>query len=181
MEQSMGVAVELYFDEASEQQLRQLQGQLTSQGIPPILEQLGFRPHLSLAGFASTPPEPIIPLVQAFAASTEPFTIALSHLGVFPTTEGVVFLAPTLTHHLTRLHQRFHQQLAHAALAADRYYQPDQWVPHCTIATDVAPNQVATAIHVLLQAFRPMHVRCIAIGVITYRPARQQALFGLGS
>jgi hypothetical protein len=38
----MGVAVELYFDTASEQQLRQLQDRLTSQGIPPILEQVGF-------------------------------------------------------------------------------------------------------------------------------------------
>ena len=177
----MGAAVELYFDDASEQQLRQLQAQLTSHGIPPILEQLGFRPHLSLAGFASTPPEQIIPLVQAFAASTEPFTITLSHLGVFPTTEGVVFLAPTLTRHLARLHQHFHQQLAHAALAADRYYQPDQWVPHCTIATVAEPHQVATAIRMLLQEFRPMQVWCTAVGVITYRPARQRAQFGLGS
>ena len=96
MEVQVGVAVELYFDTASEQQLRQLQDQLTSQGIPPILDQLGFRPHLSLAAFATGSPEPVIPLVRAFAQSSPPFAITFSHIGCFPTAEGVVFLAPTL-------------------------------------------------------------------------------------
>jgi 2'-5' RNA ligase len=179
MEEHMGVAVEVYFDSASEQQVRQLQTRLTSQGIPPILEQLGFRPHVSLAGFAGIPPEPVIPLVRAFAQSIQPFPITFSHLGVFPTAEGVVFLAPTLTQHLSRLHQSFHQQLAQVALVADRYYQPDQWVPHCTIATDLAPRQMATAIQLLVQEFRPLQVQCTAIGVITFRPALPQAQFAL--
>ena len=39
----MGVAVEVYFDEASEHQLHQLQAQLTSHGIPPILRAAGER------------------------------------------------------------------------------------------------------------------------------------------
>jgi 2'-5' RNA ligase len=175
----MGVAVEVYFDPASEQQVRQLQARLTSQGIPPILEQLGFRPHVSLAGFATTPPESIIPLVRAFAQSTQPFSITFSHVGVFPTAEGVVFLAPTLTHHLARLHHGFHQELAQAALVADRYYQPDRWVPHCTIATDLAPRQMATATQLLVQEFRPLQAQCTTIGVISFRPAVPQAQFAL--
>jgi 2'-5' RNA ligase len=175
----MGVAVELYFDSASEQQLRKLQDRLTSQGIPPILKKLGFRPHVSLASFTDVPPEPVIPLTQAFAQSIHPFPITLSHIGVFPTTEGVVFLAPTLTDHLARLHHDFHQRLTQAALVADRYYQPDQWTPHCTIATDLATKQVATAIELLVQEFRPGQVECTAIGVITYRPAHPQAQFTL--
>jgi 2'-5' RNA ligase len=176
----MGVAVEVYCDPASEQQLRQLQARLASQNIPPLLEQLGFRPHVSLAGFATTPPEDVIPLVRAFSQSIQPFPITFSHLGVFPAVEGVVFLAPTLTQHLARLHHGFHQQLAEAGLVADGYYQPDQWVPHCTIATDLAPRQVATAIELLVQEFRPLQVQCTAIGVITFRPARPQAQFALG-
>jgi hypothetical protein len=179
MEEHMGVAVELYFDTASEQQLRQLQDRLTSHSIPPILAQLGFRPHVSLAGFATTAPEPVIPLVRAFAQSGHPFAITFTHIGVFPTAEGVVFLAPTLTHQLARLHHGFHQQLAQRALMADRYYQVDQWVPHCTIATGLTPRQIATAIQVLAQEFRPLQVQCTAIGVITYRPACPQAEFTL--
>jgi 2'-5' RNA ligase len=175
----MGVAVELYFDTASEQQLRRLQDQLTSQGLPPILEQLGFRPHVSLAGFAATAPEPIIPLARAFAQSSAPFAITFNHIGVFPTAEGVVFLAPTVTQQLARLHHSFHQQLAQVALMADRYYQPDHWVPHCTIATDFTPRQIAAAIELLLREFRPLQVQCTAIGVITYRPVLPQAEFAL--
>jgi hypothetical protein len=52
MEEHMGVAVERYFDSGSEQLVHQLQARLTSHGIPPTLEQLGFRPHISLAAFA---------------------------------------------------------------------------------------------------------------------------------
>jgi 2'-5' RNA ligase len=173
----MGVAVEVYFDPVTEQSLRQFQTTLTAHGIPPILDQLGFRPHLSLAVFSDATPEQLIPIVQAFAHNTHRFALTFSHIGVFPTDEGVVFLAPTLTDHLATLHRDFHQCLDQAACGADQYYQPDHWVPHCTIAMDVAPPQVATAVKVLLQKFRPIRVQCIEIGIITFRPAIPQASF----
>jgi hypothetical protein len=52
-------------------------------------------------------------------------------------------------------------------------------VPHCTIAMDLAPRHVATAIEVLLREFHPIRVQCTEIGIITFRPVIPQARFGL--
>lgn len=177
----MGIAIEVYFDPATEQVLRQLQAALTARGIPPISDDLGFRPHLSLAVFSDTAPELLIPMVQAFARITRRFALTLSHIGLFPTAEGIVFLAPTLIDQLVALHQEFHHCLVQAACRADPYYQPDHWVPHCTIATDLAPPHVATAVEVLLQEFQPIRIECTEIGIITFRPVVPQASFGLSA
>jgi len=177
----MGIAVEVYFDLATEQMLRQLQRTLSTHGIPSVQGHLGFRPHLSLAVFSDAAPEPLIPIVQAFADNTHRFPLTFSHIGLFRAAEGVVFLAPTLTDQLITLHQDVHQRLDQAACRADAYYQPDRWVPHCTIATDLAPPHIATAIEVLLQEFHPIRIQCTEIGIITFRPVIPQARFGLSA
>ena len=100
-------------------------------------------------------------------------------MGVFPTTEGVVFLAPTMTEHLRHIHTQFHRRLEQTGLRADRYYRPDLWVPHCTITTDITVQQMAKAVELLIGTFRPIEAQCTALGVITYRPAVLQSQFAL--
>ena len=168
----MGYAVELYFDAGAESTLRRLIADLAAAGVPDILGQLGARPHVSLAVFAAVDPEALIEQTAAFAGVTAPFDLTLSHIGTFPTTEGIVFAGPTPTAHLLSLHRAYHERLASAGITPDNYYVPERWVPHCTTATDLTPAQVAMAVCFCVEAFRPVQVTCQEIGVISYRPVR---------
>ena len=173
----MVVAIEVYFDPASEQLLCALQDALAANGVPAIPAHTDARPHVSLAVLSDASPDPFIPVAQTFAQEVHPFTLTLSHVGVFPGTEGVVFLAPTLTERLATLHRAFHQRLEQVNRPAHPYYRPDQWVPHCTIASNLIPSQIASAVQVILKGYKPIQVECTQIGVITGFPILSHGCF----
>jgi hypothetical protein len=90
-----------------------------------------------------------------------------------------VFLAPTFTQQLRRLHWSFHASLIKAGLTDNPYYEPDQWGPHCIMTTDIDPKQVSLAVQTLVEMFNPFETQCISIGVISLRPVSTQACFRL--
>src|SRR4051812_18091288 len=51
-EMPMGFAVEMYFDEKTEKTLRDLRKVLSDAGVRPVLDEIGDRPHISLAVFS---------------------------------------------------------------------------------------------------------------------------------
>lgn len=167
----MGLAVELYFDEVTEQSIRQLRQTLTDAGISSILDDLGDRPHISLAGLPGEDISTLLPIIEEFAQNVAPFTLKLSAIGLFPTSEGVLYLSPAPTETLLAIHRRFHQELAKTFIEVNPYYQPDVWVPHCTIATDLHASQLADAVKICLQTFKPIVVNCREIGLVKFRPA----------
>lgn len=175
----MLVAVELYFDEVGEAQVRKLVQTLGDRNIPPHLERLGFQPHISLTVLADTAVEPVVALVRRVALSLKPIAMDFSYVGAFPTKEGVAFLAPLFTEHLRRTHQTFHTALEHAGLVSHPYYLPDRWVPHCTMTTDLTADELGQAVQVLSQEFKPFSVQCTALGVISVRPLVRHGRFPL--
>ncbi|NJO83033.1 MAG: hypothetical protein HC828_09555 [Blastochloris sp.] len=54
----MGLAIECYFDAPGDQAVRAVRRALTEAGIPPTLDQLGDRPHVSLTVMPQTMPHP---------------------------------------------------------------------------------------------------------------------------
>jgi 2'-5' RNA ligase len=175
----MGLAVELYFDTAAEQTIRQIRQTLTNAGIPPILDALGGRPHISPAGFPGDDATPLLPQIETFAQTAGPFVVTLSAIGVFPTLAGVLFLAPTPTQTLLARHRHLHELVATTPLAINPSYRPEVWVPHCTLATDLQPAQIAAAVEVCMQAFTPFPVTCCEVGLIRFRPVRSIHTYAL--
>src|SRR3954465_1410669 len=105
----MGFAVELYFDPATERILRDLRSALTAAGIKPVLDEIGDRPHISLAVFSQIDPDELLPELEDFAGEMNVMPITLSAIGSFPTAEAVLFLAPAITQELMDVHWDLHQ------------------------------------------------------------------------
>ncbi len=164
----MGLAVELYFDAAAEQAVRDLRAELVRGGLPPSLEALNDRPHISLAVLSASDPEPLLAQLASFARATPPFPLTLSTVSAFPSAEGVPFLSPAPTEALLRHHRGFHRLFGDRA--DNPYYQPDVWVPHCTLAGGLAPAQMAVAIEICLRMFKPLELTCREVGLIRFRP-----------
>jgi hypothetical protein len=93
----MGFAVEMYFDDAADSRVRNVWRLLAERGVPPLLSEIGSQPHISLAVLESLEPNRLRPSIAEFARTTRPIDLRLSAIGTFPSSEGVVYLAPSLT------------------------------------------------------------------------------------
>lgn len=177
----MGYAVELYFDEQTTARVAELTGQIYAACGGVDLADLGFTPHISLAGHDRLAVDEITPIIAELARQTPPFEVKLDAIGLFPTTQGVVYLAPVVTEQLLCLHREFSAHATAAGQTAHPYYRPGNWIPHCTVAHDLSPDQVPEAVRLCLSSQVFGAGRVIAVGLIEYRPARSLYRFALAA
>ena len=162
------IAVELYFDEATEDAILELRDVLYDVEIvtePGVIES---RPHISLTILQGD--EIPFDLLHAFASETAKRPVQLTSLASFGAKEGVVFLAPTPDDRLLDLHRDLHQRLDRSAFASRASYRPKLWVPHCTIEKDIPLASLARALEALLERFEPIEGELVDVGAVRYPP-----------
>ncbi len=175
----MGIAIELYFDQESEEQIRLIRDTLFEHGIPGILDRIGERPHITLAVLPEVQIEMLLPMVESLAAETGPFPIGLSAIGTFPTFENVLYLAPPPTTRLLQIHETFHNRLVQADFPVARYYHPEKWVPHCTLDMEIPNAFFVAAIELCKRHFKPFEGHIQEIGIVRFRPVEVISQFPL--
>lgn len=164
----MGYAAEVYFDAETEAQIRTCWAALSSAGVGDDLGALGFRPHITLGICTDLPDLAAFRTELAqIAAELLPLDISLTSIGLFPST--ALFLAPTTTLPLLKLHQRFTRSFS-AAEGLAPLYATGKWVPHSTLTLNLRPDELSAAVEVALLAPLPMHGQLTEIGVSTSRP-----------
>ncbi|HEV8290701.1 MAG TPA: 2'-5' RNA ligase family protein, partial [Tepidisphaeraceae bacterium] len=175
----MGFAVEMYFDEKTEKTLRDLRKTLTEAGIRPVLDEMGDRPHISLAVFSQVDVDVLLEELEKFAGETRAMPMTLSAIGAFATAEAVLFLTPAITQELLDVHWDFHQMLGDLKMHPHAYYQPDRWVPHSTIAQNVEEGMVGKAFDVLRKSFKPISGKLVEMGLVRFRPVESLGCYQL--
>ena len=177
----MGYAVELYFDPVSDRAVRRIWSEIADGVGISTVSASGGRPHVSLAVYSDgLDHHSLSRELSAFSRSLIPFGFDLGSVGTFPTNEGVVFLAPVVTSELLDLHERFHTAFAKYGDWSSTYYLPGNWVPHCTVATDLTDAVIGQAVQHCREYFRPMRGRFQEIGLVEFRPIRELTTFKLG-
>jgi 2'-5' RNA ligase len=166
----MAFAIELHFDDASTSRLTGLWSQLQSVYGAPRRTELGVRPHVSLA-VLSEAPAALEEQIRLAAAHLAPFDIELGGVDHFPGEEGVIFIGAAASPPLRETHRRVTAALRMLGAANSPLYEPPQWRPHCTIATDVPGGLIADVITAAEAARRPRLVRAEALCGVSYRPA----------
>ena len=175
----MPFAVELFLDAAADAAVRAIWRALADAGVLRTMLDIGSHPHVSLADSEDLDAERFRPVLEAFARETRPLECSLASVGVFPTDEGVVFLAPVVTRQLLALHRAFHARCSAFGAEASAYYRPGNWVPHCTLAMGVAPAAVPEAVRVCLDAGVPIRGRFERVALVEFRPVRVVYAFDL--
>lgn len=171
------MAVELYFDAASEAAVRRVQQAIHSAGVERPPGPVDARPHISLT-VTEGASAALEPAVRAFARRTPPLPVRLSVVASFPGEQNVLFLAPTPDKTLLTLHRSFHVALHSAEVGSRPHYRPGAWVPHCTLAMNMPEAQLPRAFAVARAAFEPFSGRLEGIGIVTL-PLRTARLFPL--
>lgn len=176
----MAFAVVMYFDAATEAEVRSLWALLSEKQISSVMATMGIRPHISLAGIENLDAQQLCAMLQAFAQSTLPLTVKFGAVATFPTGQGVVYLAPIVTSELLRLHENFHVRLADLSLSSHEYYRPGNWIPHCTVAIDLPPESISAAVNACRTSnvFHEAHL--VKIALVEYLPVQEICVFPFG-
>ena len=173
----MPYAVELALDPSYAAVVRRVWHELDRAGIT-WMARSGAHPHVTVGIWETLDVEAITRELTRFADEAAPVPLAFASVGLFP---GVaVFLAPVVTAELLGLHERVHSRLDRLGAGAWDHYQPGAWVPHCTLATDLEPDQFGTALAIAGRAPLPLECHLVEVGIVKFRPVKQLISRALG-
>lgn len=176
----MDYAVLLYFDRVTERRLQLLIDDLVAAGVNDHYRSMNMRPHLTLAVISLDTDEQLIRFIDAQAKKIEPLSVRLASVGLFPTDEGVVFLAPVVGEDLLLMHRQINDRLEHMSGTFSSLYREENWIPHCTLALDLQDAEISSAYSVLKQNFQPIDAMAVEIGLIACCPYSEQMSSPLG-
>ena len=166
----MPFVAELYFDAPTEARIRDAWKTLDEAGISDSMPKGGYRPHISLGICEHLELNAFAKELSAFAASITPFRLLFPSIGIFSTSEGVVYWGATATAQLINLHTAFHEIFKKYAKEQREYYTVGQWVPHCTLAFGLSEEQIVEAVTVCRQMDLPVSTEVREIGVVEVSP-----------
>ncbi len=178
---STSYAILLYFDPESESAIQALINSLAAQSSLGEPLPQGFRPHITLTGFEPPLPEGLIEELKKIARKTKLLPIHLMGVGAFPSDQGVVYLAPAPNSNLLELHSNIFHLLQGFEVKTNPNFQPGNWVPHCSVAYNLNPEQAGRAVQVCLSSpvFNPADL--VSIGITEFMPIKELCIFPFNS
>ncbi|MGG0723976.1 2'-5' RNA ligase family protein [Bacillus mycoides] len=139
------------FDRVFTYKIRELQSELTN--IIGTNQLAGVEPHITLADYNELDVNLYTEKLEEFVAFQENIAaVTFPSVGNFPTNR-TIFLAPTITDELLRLHHSYHDYFKTFHDSPQSYYVPGKWVPHCTIANVLNSNQFLSVMEYIYEKF----------------------------
>ena len=172
----MPFVIELYFDPSTEEHIRDVWKAIDEAGISDSMPKGGYRPHVSLGVCDHLETDSLVQELTTFAASITPFRLSFPNIGIFSTSEGVVYLGVTVTEQLLNVHARFHEIFKKHAQEQREYYAVGRWVPHCTLAFGLSEDQIAETVTICRQIDLPISTKVKEIGLVEVSPTGCQRL-----
>ena len=164
----MNYAVELYFDEESSVKIEHMRCILKNNGV--TVDE-GTRPHITLAIFNDIQENILVEKVRDFSKTKLDMQLIMSSVGIFPTAENVVFLAPKVTEQLLVFHDKFLEFMEDYNVNLNRFYDTDLWVPHCTLGIRMNDDELVKAVRLLkINNELPILVSVMEIGILKFPP-----------
>jgi 2'-5' RNA ligase len=142
----MAYGIDLVFDPHTEAHIKEVWGQLASQGFATPLARPGCLPHVSLILSATLYVDDPARDLEGLRHSPRRLEVWVSHVGVFTEPELVLFYGLTPTDQLLRVHADVARIYRRWSSAITARTQPGVWVPHCTLATRVDTSRLSDAI-----------------------------------
>lgn len=163
----MQYAIELYYDKETEHKLYTLAKRVADAKLSKKFLEWKTRPHLTLACFNDVDEEKCIKLLREFAQSRKRMTAFIGSVGMFNDTR-TIFASPVMNADMYRFQRELHECLKDFDSSGWEWYQPDRWVPHCTLALTKEDGEDAfyKASDLILHEFRKMSGSFVSIGLV---------------
>jgi hypothetical protein len=167
----MPFAVELSLDAESGGAVRAAWQRLAEAGIR-FMADSGADPHVSVAIWQGLDLRHAASEIATLAAGTA--TIPLTFTAVRAFGADVVYLAVSPSRRLIDFQACVHLHVDPFGEGAWPHYDPAAWVPHCTLAMDLATGDVATALAVASMLALPLSGRLERMAIVEFRPVRER-------
>ncbi|WP_028612562.1 2'-5' RNA ligase family protein [Paenibacillus harenae] len=160
-------AVEFFFEEKFEQYVKSIWKGLHDEQITSNMYEISeIRPHMTAAVYKDIPDlERYSTQFNSFFENLSELDIKFDILASFPTS-GTLFIDPTVTEGLIKLHKQYHKEFEDLLEFANQYYIPDNWNPHCTVALQLYSEQMIEAMKYCYQVFIPQKSKIIGVGLV---------------
>lgn len=162
----MKCAIELVFDEESQNKLNDIRKLLDNNGVHNEAVPTN---HVSIADVETENIDNLKRIVEEFANETNKFEITLSIAGSFMTSENVLFYSPTMTGNLLNCNEKITKKLKLNSFECNKYYTQDNWFPHCTLAIRLSDGELKRGLELLKDNnILPLKVRCEKVDILDY-------------
>lgn len=163
----MQYAIELYYDEKTESQLMNLAQKIADEKISTKFLEWKTRPHLTLACFNDVDERLMFEKLKDFAMSHKVLPAYLGSLGMFNDTK-TIFVSPVMNQAMYQFQRELHESLTDFDASGWEWYDPDHWVPHCTIALtrDDEEDAFFRASDLLLHNFEKICGEFTSVGLV---------------
>ena len=168
----MAYAVVIYFEEKSVQPIIEIWKTLKNEGIIQSLYPNGILPHLTLGIFDSLDCEACQCEIKTLASEISIKSISANHFGIFPNPTPIIFIAPATNYALIDLQKRTHHILQKYITGSWIIYEPRNWVPHCTLASNIARSDLQKALDICMQLKLPAELKTAKIGIVDFEPKK---------
>lgn len=162
----MKYAIELYYDEKTEEELYGLAQKIADAKISSKFLEWKTRPHLTLACFNDVDEASCIEKLKEFAADHRRMPAYIGSVGMFNDSK-TIFVSPVMNSVMYQFQRELHEKLRDFDTKGWEWYRPDRWVPHCTIALTGEDEQEAffRASDLVLHEFKKTSGEFTAIGL----------------
>ena len=163
----MQYAIELYYDEETEQKLYQLANRVADEKLSTKFLEWKSRPHLTLACFNDVDETRCTELLEKFAKTHKVMPAYIGSVGMFNDTK-TIFVSPVMNRKMYELQSELHDCFAECDKTGWEWYCPDSWVPHCTIAMtgEDGKDIFYQASDLVLHEFQKMAGEFVSVGLV---------------
>ena len=163
----MQYAIELYFDDYTEEYLYSLAKRVADEGLSTRFVEWKTRPHLTLACFNDVDEEKCIEQLKTFAGSHGKMPACIASVGMFNDTK-TIFASPMMNSSMYDFQRELHECMKDFDTTGWEWYCPGRWAPHCTLALTVEDEEEVfyKACDLILREFKKTVGEFVSVGLV---------------
>jgi len=114
-------------------------------------------PHVSFQGGHTSDMDGLERLLEQACSRLEPFEVITDGFGFFDRPSNVAFVKVVKTDELLKVNKEINEALKQNCRMVFKYYTPDMWVPHITIALDDISDEDFQQLKNSLEGLHPVY------------------------
>ncbi len=168
----MPFAIELFFDDSSDELIRDLWRRIAEAGFTSFLPENRNIPHVTLTVCEELDLARARLMIAELASTMAPMDQAFVSIGIFPYQYQTVFLGLRSSEPLLDVQKYCYAMLRECACKTWRFYSPEQWVPHCSLGMELTRQEAIAIAEIAQDLTFPIEFTIKGIGIVEFRPER---------